>query len=126
MSAASARHFETRDSERGLRAQGAEPARRPASARTPGSARTQTRARASAERRRRQRHFARRRRDLLEDTALALLVTVVLLTVTAGLGVIALLEIPMAVTLLATILIPRVRRHRQGVRTPPRTRSRSR
>jgi hypothetical protein len=112
MSAASARHFETRDSERGLRAQGAEPARR------------QTRA--SAERRRRQRHFARRRRDLLEDTALALLVTVVLLTVTAGLGVIALLEIPMAITLFATILIPRVRRHRQGVRTPPRTGRRSR
>jgi Flp pilus assembly protein TadB len=112
MSAASARHFETRDSERAVRGQGAAPARRPASAR----------ARASTERRRRQRHFARRRRDLLEDTALALLLTVVLLTVTAGLGVIALLEIPMAIVLIASIVIPRVRRRRQFVRPVPRAR----
>jgi Flp pilus assembly protein TadB len=110
MSAASARHFETRDSERAVRGQGAAPARRPA------------RARANAERRRRQRHFARRRRDLLEDTALALLLTVVLLTVTAGLGVIALLEIPMAIVLIASIVIPRVRRRRQFVRPVPSAR----
>jgi Flp pilus assembly protein TadB len=116
MSAASARHFETRDSERAVRGRPAAPARRT------DSARTQTRARASIERRRRQRHFARRRRDLLEDSALAFLLTVVLLTVTSGLGVIALLEIPMAIVLIASIVIPRVRRRRRQSRRPVRSR----
>jgi hypothetical protein len=106
MSAASAHHFETRDSERAVRGRPAGPGRRTA------SARPQAHPRASIERRRRQRHFARRRRDLLEDSALAFLVTIVLLTVTSGLGVIALLEIPMAIVLIASIVIPRVRRRR--------------
>lgn len=108
MRAASARHFHDRDSERGLRPRPDRP-----------SARAQARARANAERRRRQRHFARRRRDLLEDVGIALLLSVSLLVMTAGLGVIALLELPMAGILAASVVIPRIRRrrrHRPGPR----------
>lgn len=99
MGAASARHLQTREPERGLR--------RSAPARSgPGRARARTR----AERRRRQRHFARRRRDLLEDAALALVLTLILISLTAGLGVIALIEGPLATGLLASVLVPRWRR----------------
>ena len=52
--------------------------------------------RSSAERRRRERHLRRRRRDLLADTAFALVLTIMLISVTAGLGVLALLEVPIA------------------------------
>jgi uncharacterized membrane protein len=69
---------------------------------------------ARAERRRRERHFARRRRDLLEDVALALLLTIFALILTAGLGVIALIEIPVAGAAIGSVVLERwVRRRRR-------------
>jgi hypothetical protein len=65
------------------------------------------------ERRRRERHFQRRRRDLLEDTALALLITVVLISITAGLGVLTLIILPAAGLMAAAGLAMRVRRARR-------------
>jgi hypothetical protein len=71
------------------------------------------------ERRRRERHFRRRRRDLLEDTAIALLLAIILVSVTAGLGVLALLELPVVVALIGSgmsgrVLGARRARARQG------------
>jgi predicted lipid-binding transport protein (Tim44 family) len=115
MSAASARHFPTRDSERALR--------RPASDdRSPAQAQQQARARLRAQRRQRQRHFARRRRDLLEDLGFGLILTVLLGIFTAGLGVIALLEIPLGLALVASVLVPRARRRRAAQAAPRRRR----
>jgi hypothetical protein len=57
---------------------------------------------AVSERRRRERHFRRRRRDLLEDTGMALLLAIILVSVTAGLGVLALLELPVVALLIGT------------------------
>jgi hypothetical protein len=62
------------------------------------------------ERRRRERHFRRRRRDLLEDTGIALLLAIILVSVTAGLGVLALLELPVVLALLGSGLAARPRR----------------
>jgi Flp pilus assembly protein TadB len=62
---------------------------------------------AARERRRRQLHFRRRRRDLLEDAVLGLLLAIMLLSVTAGLGVLALIEIVAAVIALGVIVVPR-------------------
>jgi hypothetical protein len=107
MSAASARHFQTRESERAVRRPRSEAATR---------AQRRDGARARSERRRRERHFARRRRDLLEDTGLALIFTLILISVTAGLGVVVLLEIPLGTALVASVIIPRVRRRRQSAR----------
>jgi Flp pilus assembly protein TadB len=107
MSAASARHFQTRESERAVRRSGARPEARK---RSPDSVRAQAR----VERRRRERHFARRRRDLLEDVGVAFVLTLILITATAGLGVIALLELPLSAALVASVLIPRVRRRRRA------------
>src|SRR5262249_14630748 len=66
-----------------------------------------------AERRRRQRHFRLRRRDLVLDTAMALGLTVVLISVTAGLGVLALLELPVSGVLVGSLIVERVWRLRQ-------------
>jgi hypothetical protein len=66
----------------------------------------------SAERRRRERHFRRRRQDLLQDAGLALVITVVLIMETAGLGVLALLMIPLAGVMVGTNVAGRVRRRR--------------
>jgi 4-hydroxybenzoate polyprenyltransferase len=77
--------------------------------------------RTRAERRRRERHFARRRRDLLEDMGLAVVFSLILITLTAGLGVIALLELPVSAALVASVLIPRIRRRRRN-RGPVRPR----
>ncbi len=108
MAATQAHQFETRD------------AGRASSPRPPGRASSpRPRSRRSTEQRRRERHFARRRRDLLEDVGLALLLTLTLVSLTAGLGVIALLEIPMAGILLASVVVPRVRRRRLHVRSRP-------
>jgi Flp pilus assembly protein TadB len=117
MSAASARHFQTRESERALR-------RPQPDEHSPVQAQEQARARLRAQRRRRQRHFARRRRDLLEDMGFALILTVLLAIFTAGLGVIALLEIPLGAALVASVLVPRVRR-RRAAQAPGRRRRRA-
>ncbi len=68
---------------------------------------------AAAERRRRQAHLRRRRRDLLEDVALALLLTIVALVMTAGLGVIALIEIPVAGAVSGSFVLERRARKRR-------------
>jgi hypothetical protein len=63
------------------------------------------------DRRRRSQQFARRRRDLLGDTAAALLVTLLTITLAAGLGVVVLIELPVALALISSYLLDR-RRHR--------------
>lgn len=68
--------------------------------------------RAALERRRRQRLLARRRRDLLEDSAAAIVLTIVAVTLTAGLGVIALIEVPVVLALVFSYV--RDRRRRRG------------
>ncbi|HET9102795.1 MAG TPA: hypothetical protein VFN55_05525 [Solirubrobacteraceae bacterium] len=83
------------------------------------------RRRASAERRRRERHFARRRRDLLQDAAAALIASVLLLCVTAGLGVLALLMLAVSAVLIGSLLGERIirrRRERAGARPTRRRR----
>jgi hypothetical protein len=66
----------------------------------------------ATERRRRERHYRLRRRDLLEDVGAGLLVTVLLLMLTAGLGVLALLDLALLGVLVASGLIERRRRRR--------------
>lgn len=68
----------------------------------------------TSERRQRERHLRLVRRDLLVDCLLALLLTIAMLVITAGLGVIALLEIPAAAAAIASCVIERRRR-----RAPP-------
>lgn len=67
----------------------------------------------AADRRRRERHYRLRRRDLLEDLGAGLLVTVLLLMVTAGLGVLALLDLALLVLLVVSGVVER-RRRRTG------------
>jgi hypothetical protein len=86
------------------------PARRPPYA--PQSRPRPQPSRTALDRRRRSQHFARRRRDLLEDAAAALLVTLLAITLTAGLGVVVLIEVPVALALVSSCLVDR-RRHRR-------------
>ena len=69
------------------------------------------------ERRRREQHLRRRRRDLLEDFGMAVVLVLVALTWTAGLGVIALIEIPVGAAVIASLVLERrrlkSRRHQQ-------------
>jgi Flp pilus assembly protein TadB len=77
----------------------------------------------STERRRREQHFRRRRRDLLTDAILALVLAIVLTSLTAGLGILLLVVVPMAAGLVAY----RVVQHRLARRAPePHRRPRSR
>jgi Flp pilus assembly protein TadB len=89
----------------------ASPARRSTHDRPP--ARRRQPSPATIERRRRQRHFARRRRDLLEDVCAALVLTIFMLCLTAGLGVIALIEIACTLALAASYLLERRRRRKR-------------
>lgn len=82
-------------------------------ARPAGESRDTARRRAAAERRRRQSHFARRRRDLIEDAGVALVVAIVLISVTAGLGVLALLMILLAGLIAGSVLAPRIAARRR-------------
>jgi Flp pilus assembly protein TadB len=66
--------------------------------------------RAALQRRRQQRLLARRRRDLLEDVVAAIVLTIVAITLTAGLGVIALIEVPVVLALVISYLRDRRRR----------------
>jgi hypothetical protein len=96
----------------------AQPARRSSSRHTPAPARRARRATAeAADRRRRERHRQRLRRDLLEDFGLALMLTVAALIVTAGLGVIALLEVPVIGAVIASFGLERRLRARRGRET---------
>lgn len=91
----------------------------PAVARTGHEHRDETtpapaRRRISPERRRRERHYRLRRRDLLVDAGLAFALTIALITITAGLGVLALLELPIAGGLIASLVAERVAGRRCG------------
>jgi hypothetical protein len=79
---------------------------------------------AAARRRRRARHYRLRRRDLVEDLGAGLLLAVLLFLATAGLGVLALLEIPLVGILVAAGVLDRRRRSRRfrGRPRPPRAR----
>jgi Flp pilus assembly protein TadB len=77
------------------------------------------------QRRRQQRLLARRRRDLLEDVVAAIVLTIVAITLTAGLGVIALIEVPVVLALVISYVRDRRRRRaalsrrgRRGRRAP--------
>jgi hypothetical protein len=75
----------------------------------------------ATERRRRERHYRLRRRDLLEDVGAGLLVTVLLLMLTAGLGVLALLDLALLCLLVASGVVER-RRERRADRVALRQR----
>jgi hypothetical protein len=72
------------------------------------------------ERRRRERHLRRLRRDLLEDVGIAIVLMSFTLIVTAGLGVVALLEIPVAAAVIASYVVERGIRRGRRRRAPPR------
>lgn len=67
----------------------------------------------TVERRRRERHFRRRRRDLVEDTGIGLVLTIFLLGTTAGLGVLALIEVLLAAAIIASMFTERAVRRRR-------------
>ena len=64
-------------------------------------------------RRARRERFRQRRRDLAQDVVVALLLTSLLFALTAGLGVVALIDVPIAMVLVASIVIDRRRRSRR-------------
>lgn len=72
------------------------------------------------ERRRRELHLRARRRDLLQDLTAALVVFLVIMTATPGLGVVAIFEAPVVFALVAAVVIRRVLRHRRSRVTAPR------
>jgi hypothetical protein len=75
-----------------------------------------------ADRRRRRRLIRRRRRDLLEDMGLAVVLALFLLIVTAGLGVVAILEIPALILIGGSLVAERIirrRRAQDAARRPP-------
>jgi hypothetical protein len=82
-----------------------QPGHRPSSSPAARAART--------ERRRRQRHIRQLRRDMLVDVSLAILLTVAAISVTAGLGVIAIIELPVACAVIGSFLVERVVRNRR-------------
>jgi hypothetical protein len=75
------------------------------------------------ERRRRIRHFRRRRRDLIVDAALAIVLMVLALILTPGLGVLAIIEIPVALALIGTVLAERRIRKRERATSRTTTRA---
>ncbi|HEY5428826.1 MAG TPA: hypothetical protein VIK04_06875 [Solirubrobacteraceae bacterium] len=107
----------------------AAPTRRPAPVHGAGSRRPRaapvTDRAAQRERRRRERHWRRRRRDLLEDVLLGLGLMVLTLMLSAGLGVVALIEIPAGGAVLGSFVVERSRRARRAAaprrRPPPRS-----
>ncbi len=58
----------------------------------------------------------RRRRDLLEDLGIAIIVTIVAVILTAGLGVLALIEIPVGAAVIGSFLIERRRLNQRRLR----------
>lgn len=80
----------------------------------PGASRIEEIDRATRlERRRRVLHMRRRRRDLLEDLGAGLVLMVFALIVTPGLGMLAIIEFPVALVLIATVVMDRRRRRRR-------------
>ncbi len=78
------------------------------------------------DRRRREQRYLERRRDLRTDALAGLAIALVALIVAPGLGVVALISIPVAMALVATVVAERrLRRRRRATAAPPR-RSRAR
>jgi hypothetical protein len=107
----------------------ARPARRPEPTHgrrpsPPGALATPPAKAARLERRRREQHLRRRRRDLLEDVGMAIVLMIVALICTGGLGVIALIEIPVGAAVIASLVLERrrlkSRRHQQRRRQTSR------
>ena len=93
-----------------------DPARQPRQYRSDESFRYPAAASARAARRRRQRHLRLLRRDLLGDVVAAVVLTILMLSVTAGLGALALAEIPVAGAVIGSFILERrTRRRRQLV-----------
>jgi hypothetical protein len=69
--------------------------------------------RRAAERARRLRHVRRRRRDLLEDAVLAFVLAITLFTLTAGLGVVALLAGALSAVVIGSFIWERRRARRR-------------
>jgi uncharacterized protein YjiS (DUF1127 family) len=93
----------------------AQPARHPPPARAARAARPRQRPAAAGrpariEQRRRRRHLQQLRRDALVDFIAAFALMIVVLIATAGLGVVALLEIPVALAVIASVVAERRRR----------------
>ena len=57
--------------------------------------------------RQRRRHFARRRRDLLLDCVAGVVLALLVMSITAGLGIVLLLLIPAVAGLVASVLVRR-------------------
>ncbi len=71
---------------------------------------------ARIERRRRRRHLQQLRRDLLFDGLAALALMIAIIVVSAGLGVVALLELPAAAIAIGSFVLERRRRRHRGGR----------
>jgi hypothetical protein len=65
------------------------------------------------ERRRRERHWRALRRDLVQDMTVALLLMLLALLLTAGLGVMALLELPVGAAVVGSFIAERARAKRR-------------
>jgi hypothetical protein len=59
-------------------------------------------------------HFRRRRRDLLEDGVAGLVVMIFAIVLTPGLGMLALLEIPVALAVIGSVVAERRIRKRRA------------
>jgi hypothetical protein len=70
--------------------------------------------RRSLERRRRERHYRLRRRDLLQDTLIAVALAFIVLTTSAGLGVVAILVFATGGVLVATIAAERALKRKRA------------
>lgn len=91
----------------------ARPAAEPSSPLRPSRAsRPSRRPKATADRRRRERHYRLRRRDLIQDLGAGLLGAVLLFMLTAGLGVLALIDFALVGLLIASGMIGR--RHQRA------------
>lgn len=91
----------------------ARPAAEPSSPLRPSRAsRASRRPKSTADRRRRERHYRLRRRDLIQDLGAGLLGAVLLFMLTAGLGVLALIDFALVGLLIASRMIGR--RHQRA------------
>lgn len=75
-----------------------------------------SRAEARMQRRRRERHMRRLRREALQDFGLAVVLSVFTLVLTAGLGVVMLLEVPVGAAVAVSFLLERRSRTQRRAR----------
>jgi hypothetical protein len=67
---------------------------------------------ARLDRRRRRQHYRRRRRDLLQDVLTAIVLMILALSLTPGLGMIAIFEAAVGLTLVVSVVVKRRLRKR--------------